>query len=355
MNKRNLAKVVLAGTLTAALALTGCGAKKEAAPGAGDQAKAPKVKVAMVTDVGGIHDNSFNQSAYEGFKRLETDTGIKVNVTESKKAEDYLPNITSYIKDKIDLTWGIGFLMAEDIKKAAADNPNSKLAIIDSNLDGKIPANVTAVTFKEEEGSFLMGVIAGTMTKSNKIGFVGGMEFPLIQKFEYGFKAGVKAVNPKAEVNAVYAGAFDKPDKGKTLAASLYNSGVDIIYHASGATGDGVFKEAKERGKGFWVIGVDKDQYDLAPTNTLSSMVKRVDNAVYTISKELNDGTWNGGKEVVFGLKDKGVDYAPTTNKNVPADVVSKVDDFKKQIIEGKIVPPATKDKYEAFLAALKK
>lgn len=356
MKTKQMAKVFLAGSLSVSLLLAGCGTKQQQpAPGAGgDQAKG-KIRVAMVTDVGGVNDNSFNQSAHEGLKRLEKDLGIKIQVAESKKKEDYVPNLNGFVKDKWDLTWGIGFLMAEDIKKVAAENPNAKLAIVDSNLDGQIPANVTAVTFKEEEGSFLMGVIAGLMTKSNKIGFIGGMEFPLIQKFEYGFKAGVYAVNPKAEVTAVYAGSFNDAAKGKVLAATLYQNGADIIYHAAGGTGDGLFKEAKERGKGYWAIGVDRDQSYLAPDNTLSSMVKRVDNAVYTVSKDLANGKWNGGKDVVFGLKDDGVGYAPTTSKNTPADVIAKVDDFKKQIIEGKIVPPETKEKFESFKSTYKK
>lgn len=356
MKTKQVGKVLLAGSLTASLLLAGCGVKQDQTePGAGgDQGKA-KIRVAMVTDVGGVNDNSFNQSAYEGLKRLEKDLGVKVQYAESKKKDDYVPNLNGFIKDKWDLTWGIGFLMAEDIKKAAAENPNAKLAIVDSNLDGKIPANVTAVTFKEEEGSFLMGVIAGLMTKSNKIGFLGGMEFPLIQKFEYGFKAGVYAVNPNAEVKVAYAGSFNDAAKGKVLAASLYQGGADIVYHAAGGTGDGLFKEAKERGKGFWAIGVDRDQSDLAPDNTLSSMVKRVDTAVYTVSKNLANGTWDGGKEIVLGLKQDGIGYAPSTSKNTPADVIAKVDAFKKQIIEGQIAPPETKEKFEAFKASYKK
>lgn len=355
MKTKQMGKILLAGSLSASLLLAGCGNKQQSTPGTGgDQAKS-NIRVAMVTDVGGVHDNSFNQSANEGLEQLKKDLGIKVQYAESKKKEDYLSNLNGFIKDKWDLTWGIGFLMAEDIKKAAAENPNAKLAIVDSNLDGKIPSNVTAVTFKEEEGSFLMGVIAGLMTKSNKIGFLGGMEFPLIQKFEYGFKAGVYAVNPKAEVTAVYAGSFNDSAKGKVLAATLYQNGADIIYHAAGGTGDGLFKEAKERGKGYWAIGVDRDQSYLAPENTLSSMVKRVDNAVYSVSKDLANGKWNGGKDVVFGLKDNGVGYAPTTNKNTPADVIKKVDDFKQQIIDGKIVPPDTKEKFESFKTTYKK
>lgn len=357
MNFKKTSGILVAGLLSASLAITGCGSNnKQSQPspqqGGGNK---PAIRVAMVTDTGGVHDNSFNQSAWEGLQRLQKDTGIKVQYTESHKKEDYQPNINGFVKDKWDLTWGIGFLMAEDISKTATQNPNAKLAIVDSNLDGKIPANVTAVTFKEEEGSFLMGVIAGLSTKTNKVGFIGGMEFPLIQKFENGFKAGVATVNPAAQVSVAYAGDFNAADKGKVLASTMYQQGADIIFHAAGATGNGVFTEAKERGKGFWVIGVDRDQSDLAPDNTLSSMIKRVDNAVYQISKDLSEGKWNGGKEVVLGLKENGIDYAPTTSKNTSADVIKQVDDFKKKIIAGEIKVPKTAAEFETYKASLKK
>ena len=351
MKAKKFLSIALTGVLAASL-MAGCGTakKEEGAQGGGGAAEGgKKLNIAMVTDIGGIHDNSFNQSAWEGLSKAEKDLGITAKNTESKRAEDYTPNLTAFVKGKTDLTWGIGFLMADDIKKVAEANPDAKLGIIDSDLGGQIPKNVEAVTFKEEEGSFLMGVLAAKMTKSNKIGFVGGVKFALIEKFEYGFKAGVKAVNPNAEVTAVYADAFDKPDKGKLLAAQLYQQGADIIFHASGATGDGVFKEAKERGKGFWVIGVDRDQSALAPENTLSSMVKRVDNAVFKVTQALQKGEFKGGQLTTYGLKDDGVGYAPTTEKNTPKDVITLMDDYKKQIVEGKIKVPATADDFKNF------
>jgi len=342
--------LALSAVMAASL-LAGCGTADNkdngAATGGGD---AKKLSVAMVTDVGGVHDNSFNQAAWEGLSRAKTDLGVDAKYTESKSATDYTPNLTTYVKSKSDLTWGIGFLMAEDIKKVAEANKDAKLGIIDSDLGGQIPANVASVTFKEEEGSFLMGVLAAKMTKSNKIGFVGGVKFALIEKFEYGFKAGVKAVNPNATVTAVYADAFDKPDKGKLLASQLYQQGADIIFHASGATGDGVFAEAKERGAGFWVIGVDRDQNSLAPANTLSSMVKRVDNAVYTVTEALKAGkTEMFGKQTVYGLAQDGVGYAPTTKNNTPEDVIKLMDEYKAKIVKGDIKVPATEADFKAF------
>jgi basic membrane protein A len=350
MKAKKILSLALTGVLAASL-FAGCGTDdKNAGQGGGKGGDEKKLTVAMVTDVGGVHDNSFNQAAWEGLTRAQNELGITPKVTESKRAEEYTPNLNAYVKDKnVDMTWGIGFLMEKDIKKVALDNPDAKIGIIDSNLGGDIPKNVTAVTFKEEEGSFLMGVLAGKMTKSNKVGFIGGVKFALIEKFEYGFKAGVKSVNPNAEVIAVYADAFDKPDKGKLLAAQLYQQGADIIFHASGLTGDGVFAEAKERGKGHWVIGVDRDQSDLAPENTLSSMVKRVDNAIYKVTEDLKNGKYEGGKNIVYGLKEDGVGYAPTTKKNTPQDVITLMDEYKQKIIDGKIKVPATADEFKNF------
>jgi basic membrane protein A len=349
-------KVLIAVMLVLTTVLTGCGMatkEPEQEPGgkAEEGAAAPKedaISVGMVTDVGGVNDNSFNESAWEGLQRAKEELGVEVNYAESKSDADYQPNLNRFARGGSELTWGIGFLMEDAIKKVAVSVPDSKFGIIDSNLGGEIPANVAAVTFKEHEGSFLMGVIAGTMTKSNKIGFIGGIKFALIEKFEYGFKAGVKAVNPDAQVDVAYVGAFDKPDQGKTFAATMYDKGVDIIFHASGATGDGVFAEAKERGN-VWVIGVDKDQSFLAPEQTLSSMVKRVDVAVFTVVQELQAGNFTGGNETVLGLAEKGVGIAPTTDKNVPADVLETVADYEQRIIAGEIKVPQTEAEFNEF------
>ncbi|MEW9672640.1 BMP family protein [Ammoniphilus sp. 3BR4] len=337
--------------------LTGCGGNQaqppaEQAPGQGAEAPAQDageaLKIGMVTDVGGVNDNSFNESSWEGLQRAQSELGVEAQYAESKSDADYEPNLNRFARGGTNLTWGIGFLMEDAIKNTATAIPDANFGIIDSNLGGDIPANVAAVTFKEHEGSFLMGVIAGKMTKTNKVGFVGGMKFALIEKFEYGFRAGVKAVNPDAEVSVNYVGAFDKPDQGKTFAATMYDSGVDIIFHASGATGDGVFAEAKERGN-VWVIGVDKDQSFLAPEQTLSSMVKRVDVAVFTVTEQLKNGQFPGGKETVLGLAEEGVGIAPTSDKNVPQDVLAAVDEYKGKIQAGEIKVPQTEAEFKEF------
>ncbi|MFE6078065.1 BMP family protein [Paenibacillus sp. NPDC057886] len=332
--------------LAVSVMLAGCGSKPKEETNAGGntggentEAKSD-LKIGMVTDVGGVNDKSFNQSAWEALQATETETGVAVKYLQSKSDEEYIPNLNEFVKNGYDLTWGIGFQLADAIKTVAEQNPDSKLAIIDSVVDAP---NVKSVTFAEDEGSFLVGVVAGLTTKSNKIGFVGGMESPLIKKFEVGFREGVKAVNPDAEFIPNYTGAFDKPDLGKAAAATLYNKGVDIIFHASGATGNGVFKEAiarKEQGQDVWVIGVDKDQsLEFGDDVTLTSMIKKVDEAVKRVNAEVIDGTFKGGAENLT-LKENGVGIADTSTKNVSADVLAKVDEYKEKIINGEIKIP---------------
>lgn len=348
--------ISLIACLASALALSGCGNKPaDQVPGnnggntnagagggtaAGGKAGA-NFNIGMVTDVGGVNDNSFNQSAWAGHQRLEKETGAKIKYIQSKSDAEYIPNLNQLVKANFNLTWGIGFMMGEAIKTVAQQNPNAKLAIIDNVVEAP---NVQSVTFAENEGSYLVGVVAGLMTKSNKIGFVGGIDIPVVKRFEAGFKAGVAAVNPNAAVTVNYTGAFDKPDLGKAAAATIYNAGADIIFHASGATGNGVFNEAKDRvkqGKKVWVIGVDQDQSLVFGDDvTLTSMMKRVDTAVFRVSSDLINGNFQAGAVTVLGLKEDGVGLPETSKKNVPADVLAKVDEYKQKIVKGEIKVP---------------
>ncbi|WP_410513954.1 BMP family ABC transporter substrate-binding protein [Paenibacillus sp. BR2-3] len=322
---------------------TGNAAATNAPTEAPTDAPKSEVKLGMVTDVGGVNDKSFNQSAWEALQALEKESGVEIKYLQSESNADYQPNLNQFVKGGYNLTWGIGFDLGDALGKVAAENPDSNLAIIDSVVDAP---NVQSVTFSENEGSFLVGVVAGLTTKTNKVGFIGGMESPVIKRFEVGFKAGVAAVNPDAEVKITYAGAYDKPDTGKSLAATLYDAGNDIIFPAAGATGNGVFNEAKSRNKAggtkVWVIGVDKDQsLEFGDDVTLTSMVKRVDEAVKMVSQQVIDGTFKGGTTTVLGLKDNGVGLPETSKANVSAEILAKVEDFKKQIIDGTITVPA--------------
>jgi len=342
--KKKLISLALTATLLGTM-VVGC--SKPAEENAGGSEGAKEVKIGMVTDTGGVNDQSFNQSAWEGLKKAEADFGIKTSYQESKQDADYVPNIENLIDQENDLIWGIGFKMADAVKEAAANYPDQKFAIIDNSYGDETPENVIGVTFKEEQCSYLVGLIAGKMTKTNKVGYIGGIEVPVIQKFEYGFRAGVKEANADAEVFVQYANSFSDPAKGKAIAKQMYSNGADILYHAAGDTGTGMIEAAKEEGK--FAIGVDRDQNSLAPDNVITSAMKRVDSALYDVSKKLSEGTFEGGTTVTYGLAEGGVDIAPTTEKNVPADVLTFVNEEKQKIIDGEIVVPSNKEEFEAI------
>jgi len=335
--------LMLVFVLMVSMALTACGAKKTEEGGAatGEAPGGKKLKVGMVTDLGSVNDKSFNQNAWEGLQKLKADFGYDVKYLEPKQDSDVDPSLNQFVKGGYDLTWATAFTLDDAVTRIAKENPNAKLGIIDSSIE--VP-NVAAVSFKEQEGAYLVGVIAGLMTKTNKIGFVGGMEIPPIQRFSAGFREGIKAVNPDAKYIENYTGQFTRADMGKSAAATMYNDGVDIIFHASGLTGNGVFNEAKERvakGEKVWVIGVDKDQsLTFGDEVTLTSMIKKVDVAVYEISKLLAEDKFPGGKVTQMGLKEDGVGIADTSSKNVPADVLKKVEEYKTKIINGEIKIP---------------
>ncbi|WP_124727521.1 BMP family lipoprotein [Staphylospora marina] len=342
MSKKSWVALLLSAVLIAAV---GCSGQNENTGGTGEG----DFKVGMVTDTGGLNDESFNQTAWEGIKRTESELGATIKALESKRDEDYIPNLTKMAKnDKADITWAVGFKFEKAIPEVAAQFPNAQFGIVDSNLGGNIPGNVTAVTFKEEEGSFLVGVIAGLTTKSNKVGFIGGITSPLIKKFEAGFTAGVKAVNPNATVTAAYAESFTDATKGRSLAQNMYNSGVDVIFHASGGVGKGLFDEVKTREQGkFWAIGVDMDQSKLAPDHTLTSMVKKVDVAVFDVTKQLKEGTLKPGTQIELGLKEGGVDFVKSNH--ISQDVLNKVEELKEKIVKGEIKVPATMEEAASF------
>ncbi|MFS1512646.1 BMP family lipoprotein [Chengkuizengella sp. SCS-71B] len=337
--KKNFMLKSLILILVFSMALIGCtqesetGEKPTEEPT--DEPLENEVKVGMVTDVGGVNDNSFNESAWEGLERLE-EAGAQVNYIESQGEGDFEPNLNDFVNDGWDLTWGIGFLMGDAVKTIAEQNPESNFGIIDAVVDAP---NVVSTVFKEHEGSFLVGVVAAMTTETNKIGFVGGMDIPVIKKFETGFVEGVKAVNPDLEVVIEYTGSFTDAGLGKASAATMYDNGVDVIFHAAGGVGDGVFGEASER-SGVWVIGVDKDQsITFGNEVTLTSMMKYVDEAVYQVSRDFAEGNFEGGIREL-GLAENGVGL-PAENPNLSEEIMKAVNDYKEKIINGEIVVPS--------------
>ncbi len=324
---------------------------------------APAMKrVGMVYDVGGKGDLSFNDMAYAGLTRAAKEFAGKVETKDleptagGENREELLRLLAG---EKYDLIFGIGFLFTDSITRVAKAFRGVNFAIVDGFID-KEP-NVTSLLFKEQEGSFLVGAAAALKSKTGKVGFVGGMKIPLIEKFEAGYIAGAKYVNPKIEVYSDYAGttgeAFRDPIKGKELATAQYDRGADIIYHASGGTGIGVFEAAVAKKK--WAIGVDADQSLTAKADQraqiLTSMMKRVDVAVYGTIKALVSGTYKGGIQS-FGLKEGGVGYAVNDhNKALISDIIPRLEALKKDIIAGKIKVPADRKQLDTFIKSLKR
>jgi basic membrane protein A len=305
------------------------------------------LKVGLVFDVGGRGDKSFNDAAYRGLERAKKELGIAYEYLEPGPGADREAALRQFAnRPDIGLIFGIGFIFTDDITNVSREFPAKKFACVDYTYDSTkaLPSNLVALEFKEEEGSFLVGALAGLLTKTNVIGFVGGMQSPLIRKFEAGYVAGVKYVNPRCEVVISYAGitgeAFKNPGKGKELALGQFEKGADIIYHASGVTGLGVFEAAREKHK--LAIGVDSDQYPEAPGVVLTSMIKVVDNAVYDIISEEKAGTFRGGRAVLFDVRSKGVDYVYDEHNRalIPDPVHARVEEIRNKIISGEIRVP---------------
>ena len=230
MKFKKLAALSTAVVMSASM-LVGCGGN-DTSTGNNNET----LKVGMVADLGGINDESFNQSAWEGLQRAEKDFGVEIKVIESKQASDYLSNMESLIDEGMDLVIGVGYTMKEDIQTEAENYPDQKFALIDETFD-TIPENVTPILFKENEAAYLTGLIAGRMTETNSVGFIGGIETPVVSRFEYGYKAGVREANKDADVKVQYAGTFSDAAKGKSIANQMYGSSVDIILSAAGGTG----------------------------------------------------------------------------------------------------------------------
>lgn len=312
-------------------------------------------KILMVTDTGGVNDQSFNQLSWEGLQQLAKDVpGAKVNYSESKQESDYATNLDKAADDGNQLIWGVGFAMADALQNAAKQNPDISYAIIDNAYD-TVPSNVTCVVFRAQEPSFLVGYIAGKTTKTNKVGFIGGIKSDVIDQFEYGYTAGVQyaahELNKKIDVVSQYAESFVDSAKGKAIAKSMYSGGCDIVFHAAGNVGVGVIEAAKEANK--YAIGVDKDQSFLAPDNVLTSAMKRVDQAVEQVSKDAIDGKEIGGKTYSLGLTEDGVGI-PEDHKLMGDDTYNAAMALEQKIKDKEIVPPASKDDYDAFIKALK-
>ena len=298
------------------------------------------IKVGLVLDKGGKDDKSFNTSAYEGAKKAEKELGIELKYVEATDNNSLEVLHRNFAQKNYDLVIGIGFAQADTVKKVSALFPKTQFAIVDGDVTA---ANVRALLFEEHEGSFLVGAAAAMKSKTGVVGFIGGMDIPLIRRFQKAYEAGVKFVNPKATVITNYIGvtgeAWNNPAKAKEIALAQAGQKADVIFHAAGASGSGLFDAAAE--KKIYAIGVDSNQNWIKPGVVLTSMLKRVDVAVYETIKQANEKTFKSGV-VRFGLKDSGVDWALDKNneKLWSKDEKTKLDDIKKKIIGKKISVP---------------
>jgi basic membrane protein A and related proteins len=311
------------------------------------------VEVGIVFDVGGRGDKSFNDGAYLGGDRAVRDLGAHVRFIEPGDGSDREAGLRLLAAEGMDLVIGVGFIFTDDLTQLAREYPNVKFAGVDyavqTDANGNVvqpPPNLAALKFREEEGSFLVGALAALVGNSKKVGFVGGMDIPLIHKFEAGYRAGVKHVCADCTVIAQYAGvtpeAFRNPGRGKELALSQYQQGVNIIFHASGSTGLGVFEAARARNK--LAIGVDADQYGEAPGFVLTSMVKGVDAVVYNAIERVKQGTFVGGINQ-FGLAEKGVGYIDDEHNHtlIPDSARAILKQLEADIIAHRIRVPDTR------------
>jgi len=339
--------------LAVAVMAVGCGGGSQGdGGGQGGGGGESEVRPALVLDVGGLGDKSFNDSAYAGLQRAKSEFDVETETLESSSPTDYVNNLTQFADAGYDPIFAVGFLMTDAVNDIAPQYPDTNFAIVDSVVE---PENAASLVFREQEGSYLAGVVAGLMTQeetqytnSDKVvGFLGGQESELIAKFQAGYEAGVESVCPDCEVLVQYAGstpdAFVDPAQGKEISLQQIDQGADIIYHASGATGAGLFDAAEQ--EGIFAIGVDEDQAKLVPdAPILTSAIKRVDIAVYQTIRDANEGEFPGGEVFDLGLKEKGISLAPfgRFDGDVPQEVKDQVDEAQKGIISGDIKVPDT-------------
>lgn len=332
-----MSKKFTAMLLTAAIA----GAMAVTAVAAEDPAD---IKIGIVTDVGGVNDGSFNQSAWEGLSRAVDELGVTGQYLESATDADYIPNIETFVDEDYDVIICVGYMMADACKTEAEANPDVHFAIIDDSTNADLE-NVTCLMFEQSQASYLAGYAAGKTTKSNTVGFVLGMATDTMNEFGYGYVGGVLDANPDAKVLQQNANSFADTAAGKTAATNMISNGADVIFHAAGGTGLGVIEACKEAG--IWAIGVDSDQASLAPDNMLTSALKRVDSAVYDVAKEALEGTLASGVKT-YTLEDEGVDIVTGDTSNLSDDLKAEIEDVKAKIISGEITVPKTKDDFEA-------
>lgn len=291
-----------------------------------------RVKIGIMLSDVGLGDQSFSDAAFAGLGKARDELDILFDYRELKTVGSYEKGFTELVEAENDVVIGLGFMVLEDLEKVAKKYPEQQFILIDSvsELD-----NITSITFKEEQGSFLAGAVAGMATKSNIVGFIGGADVPLIRKFKAGFEQGVKAVNPKAEVKAAFANDFGNAELGGEIASGMIEEGADVLYAAAGFTGVGVLKEAQAKKK--LAIGVDSDQYYYAEKAIVTSMLKNVDVALYEIVKEFKEDKKLSAKQIELGINENGVGLAPIRVIKLTQDQEKNLKDLEAKISSNEV------------------
>lgn len=342
MQLKKLFKVGLVAIMMTSL-LVGCSNKTES--------NSDTYKIGMISDTGGVHDESFNQSTWEGLQQAQEKYGedkIQVKYIESNQEADYKQNIETFIEEDLDLIIGVGYKLAEAIQEAAQNYPDKQFAIIDHAYETQLQ-NVTSLIYEDNTSSYLAGLIAAKKSETNKVAFIGGMKSSTLDKFEYGFRAGVKAANPNCEVLVRYVNSFSDSALAKSIANQMHKDGVDVIFTAAGACGTGAIEAAKENNK--MAIGVDIDQNSLAPENIITSTIKNINVSIVNLVGEILNEDYEGGQVIVNTLASGGVGLADTTKNHVSQDILDYVDEQASKIKSGEIIVPENEEQYNQIVS----
>ena len=341
MQLKKLFAVGLTAIMMSSL-LVGCSSKTES--------NEDVYKIGMISDTGGVNDESFNQSTWEGLQQAQEKYGkdkVQVKYVESSQEADYTPNIETFVEEDLYLIIGVGYKMAGAIEEASKNYPDVQFAIIDHSYE-KQPENVTSLIYEDNTAAYLAGLVAAKKTETNKVAFIGGIKSATLDKFEYGFRAGVKAANPNCELTVRYLNSFSDSALAKSVANQMHKDGVDVIYTAAGAAGTGAIEAAKENNK--MAIGVDVDQSPLAPDNIISSTMKNVNVSIVNLVGEILEDNYQGGQVIVNTLASGGVGLSDTTKDHVSKDILDYVNEQAGKIKSGEIVVPENEKQYNEIV-----
>jgi basic membrane protein A len=335
---------------------TGCHRGGSGAPETGKATVLPvgkTLRAGIVLQTGGADDRSFNAAAVAGLMRAAKDLGVgakNVKYLESGGPADFKPNLSSLASQNYDIVFAVGYQLQGALAEVAPQFPNTKFAIIDAPAPEE--PNCEGLLFREQEGSYLAGYLAASLSKTHHIGMIGGQRIPVLERFEAGYRAGARTADPKVNVTVTYTGDWMDESKGRSQAEQQFGSGVDIILQGAGKSGLGVIEAVRDRGPGYYVIGTDQDQDDLAPGRVLTTMLKRTDNAVFDTIRRVQSGQFQKGS-ISYGVKEGGIGLSDMrhTKQDVPPAVLAKLDQLNQMISDGRLVPPTNPAELQAFVA----